>query len=239
MAATIQNRLSELRQARGIAAADLASRVGVKRQTIYAIEGGTFVPNTEVTLRLARELGVTVEELFKLPDEPDLDIVHGEVLGAVGREIAQTVQVARVGGKLIGVPVTASPYFLAEGDGLVSMTRQRGSDMALIKPNDRYEKRLVLAGCDPAIGLLAVAAGCNSVAAVTSWAAPNDLSERYAGTLAGVLNMCTNLGGALSPVLTPYLAGRFGWVAALDFAAGFMVCVGLLWLAVDLRRRID
>ena len=90
-----------------------------------------------------------------------------------------------------------------------------------------------------AIGLLAVAAGCNSVAAVSSWALPNDLSERYAGTLAGVLNTCTNLGGALSPVLTPYLAGRFGWVAALDFAAGSMLCVGLLWMLVHPERRID
>jgi len=90
-----------------------------------------------------------------------------------------------------------------------------------------------------AIALLAIAAGCNSVAAVTSWAAPNDLSERHAGTLAGALNTCTNLGGALSPVLTPYLAARFGWVAALDFAAGFMLCVGLLWLVVDLGKRID
>lgn len=90
-----------------------------------------------------------------------------------------------------------------------------------------------------AIGLLAVAAGCNSIAAVTSWAVPNDLSERYAGTLAGVLNTCTNLGGALSPVLTPYLATRFGWVAALDFAAGFMLTLGLLWILVHPERRID
>jgi MFS transporter, ACS family, glucarate transporter len=90
-----------------------------------------------------------------------------------------------------------------------------------------------------AIGLLAVAAGCNSVAAVSSWALPNDLSERYAGTLAGILNTCTNLGGALSPVLTPYLAARFGWVAALDFAAGFMLGVGLLWMLVHPERRID
>ena len=90
-----------------------------------------------------------------------------------------------------------------------------------------------------AIGVLALAAGCNSVAAVTSWALPNDLSERYAGTLAGVLNTCTNLGGALSPILTPYLAARFGWVAALDFAAGFMACIGILWIFVHPERRID
>lgn len=90
-----------------------------------------------------------------------------------------------------------------------------------------------------AIALLALAAGCNSVAAVSSWALPNDLSERHSGTLAGVLNTATNLGGALSPVLTPYLAARFGWIAALDFAAAFMAAIALLWLLVHPQRQID
>lgn len=90
-----------------------------------------------------------------------------------------------------------------------------------------------------AIALLAIAAGCNSVAAVSSWALPNDLSERYSGTLAGILNTSTNLGGALSPVLTPYIANRYSWVTALDFAAAFMITVGLLWLLVRPDRRID
>jgi ACS family glucarate transporter-like MFS transporter len=90
-----------------------------------------------------------------------------------------------------------------------------------------------------AIGLLAVAAGCNSVAAVTSWAIPNDLSENHSGSVAGILNTTTNFGGALSPVLTPYLATRFGWITAIDFAALFMVCICLLWLLVHPERRID
>ena len=47
-------------------ASDLARRVNVSRQTIYAIEAGTYVPNTEVALNLARELEVTVDELFSL-----------------------------------------------------------------------------------------------------------------------------------------------------------------------------
>ena len=63
----------------------------------------------------------------------------------------------------------------------------------------------------------------------------NEMNE----ALAGVLNTCSNLGGALSPILTPYLAARFGWVAALDVAAGFMFCVGVLWLLVHPERRID
>jgi ACS family glucarate transporter-like MFS transporter len=90
-----------------------------------------------------------------------------------------------------------------------------------------------------AIALLAVAAGCNSVAAVTSWALPNDLSEHHSGAVAGILNTTTNLGGALSPVLTPFLAARFGWITAIDFAAGFMFCICLLWFFVHPERRID
>ncbi|HVW87798.1 MAG TPA: MFS transporter [Bryobacteraceae bacterium] len=90
-----------------------------------------------------------------------------------------------------------------------------------------------------AIALLAVAAGCNSVAAVTSWALPNDLSEHHSGSVAGILNTTTNLGGALSPVLTPFLATRFDWITAIDFAAGLMFCICLLWLFVHPERRID
>ncbi|MFN0101510.1 MAG: MFS transporter [Bryobacteraceae bacterium] len=90
-----------------------------------------------------------------------------------------------------------------------------------------------------AIGLLALAAGCNSVAAVSSWALPNDLTDRHSGFLAGVLNTATNLGGALSPILTPVLAARFGWVTALDFAALQMFSIGLLWLLIHPERRID
>jgi len=90
-----------------------------------------------------------------------------------------------------------------------------------------------------AIGLLAVAAGCNSVAAVTSWAIPNDLSEHHSGSVAGILNTTTNFGGALSPMLTPYLAMHFGWITAIDFAAGFMICICLLWFLVHPERRVD
>lgn len=90
-----------------------------------------------------------------------------------------------------------------------------------------------------AIGVLAVAAGCNGIAAVSSWAMPNDLSEHHSGAVAGVLNTSTNLGGALSPVLTPFLADKYGWIAAIDFAAVFMVCICLLWFFVHPERRID
>ena len=54
-----------------------------------------------------------------------------------------------------------------------------------------------------------------------------------------VLNTSTNLGGAISPMLTPWIAQRLGWVAALDLAAGFMLCIVLLWFLIHPERRID
>jgi len=40
---SIENRLAQVRESRGIGIADLARRVQVSRQSIYAIEAGTFV----------------------------------------------------------------------------------------------------------------------------------------------------------------------------------------------------
>src|SRR4030081_1172932 len=60
----VGNRLGQIRKSRGVGASDLARRVHVSRQTIYAIEAGTYVPNNEVSLHLARELEVTVHDLF-------------------------------------------------------------------------------------------------------------------------------------------------------------------------------
>lgn len=48
---------------------DLANAVGVARQTIVAIEQGKFNPSIRIALRLARVLGVSVENLFYLDEE--------------------------------------------------------------------------------------------------------------------------------------------------------------------------
>ena len=66
---SVENHLAELRQARGLSAGELAAKAGITRQTIYAIEANTYVPNTAVALRLARLLGAAVEDLFHLPGE--------------------------------------------------------------------------------------------------------------------------------------------------------------------------
>ncbi len=49
----------------------LAERVGVTRQTILSIEKGKYSPTVGLALRLARELEVSVEELFELEGGSD------------------------------------------------------------------------------------------------------------------------------------------------------------------------
>src|SRR5438876_7291008 len=91
----VENRVAQIRKSRGVGAADLARRVNVSRQTIYAIEAGTYVPNTEVALHLALALEVTVDELFALREgaSASSESVTAEVLSAAPAENGQPVRV--------------------------------------------------------------------------------------------------------------------------------------------------
>lgn len=156
MESSIENRLGELRRLRGLGASELAKKVGVSRQTIHSIEAGSYVPNTEVTLKLARELEVSVEELFAL--KPTMAeaaaTVKAEVLSTRPVSAGQAVKVVRVGEKLIGIPVDATPYYLPEADGVVAAVRKSVAEVIPFAPEEGAGKKLVLAGCDPAIGLV-------------------------------------------------------------------------------------
>jgi putative transcriptional regulator len=58
------NRVKDLRVAAGLRQEDLAASTGVSRQTIISIERGRYNPSLELAWKLARMLGVTIEELF-------------------------------------------------------------------------------------------------------------------------------------------------------------------------------
>lgn len=62
----MKNRIKALRKAMGYRQEDLASALGVSRQTIIAIENDKYDPTLGLAMRLARYLGTTVEELFQL-----------------------------------------------------------------------------------------------------------------------------------------------------------------------------
>jgi molybdate-binding protein/DNA-binding XRE family transcriptional regulator len=158
MKTSVENRLSEIRKSRGVGASDLARRVHVSRQTIYAIEAGTYVPNTEVALNLARELEVTVDELFSLqqgsPKQPEA--FAAEVLSATAPVKGQPVRICQIGSRWISVPVSASPCYMPEADGIIQRAGRANSraDVVVFAKEEAEQKRLVLAGCDPAAGLL-------------------------------------------------------------------------------------
>jgi len=154
----VENRLAQIRKSRGVGASDLARRVNVSRQTIYAIEAGTYVPNTEVALNLARELEVTVDELFSLQVAAltSPEALSAEVLSAEAPARGQPVRICLIGSRWVGVPVSASPYYMPEADGIIKQIgRANGrADLVVFAREEAAHKRLVLAGCDPATGLL-------------------------------------------------------------------------------------
>jgi ACS family glucarate transporter-like MFS transporter len=83
-----------------------------------------------------------------------------------------------------------------------------------------------------AIILLSLGAGILYATAGAYWASTIDLSPHHAGALSGLMNMGANLGGVVSPTLTPLIGEAWGWPAALTVAAGAAVLGGLLWLGV-------
>ncbi len=64
------------------------------------------------------------------------------------------------------------------------------------------------------------------------WATMTQISGRRSGMAGGVMNFGSNLGGMVSPALTPWLAERIGWESALTLTAGLAIVAGLLWLRV-------
>ena len=63
MAVNMENVIRNKRKEKGISQEELAKRCGVSRQTINAIENDKYDPTLSLAFRLARELGLTVDEL--------------------------------------------------------------------------------------------------------------------------------------------------------------------------------
>ena len=160
MGDNVRNRVESVRSNRGLSVAELARRIGVTRQTVYAIEAGSYMPNTEVALRIARELEVPVEELFQLTEASrgeDADLIAADYLSAAKAEKGQAVRACKVGSKWVSVPVSAAPYHLPEADGVVADVQRKDAraKVHVFSRDDAASKRLIVAGCDPAASLLA------------------------------------------------------------------------------------
>lgn len=60
----MKNRLRILRAERNWSQADLASSLGVSRQSVNAIETGKYDPSLPLAFRLARLFNTTIEAIF-------------------------------------------------------------------------------------------------------------------------------------------------------------------------------
>jgi putative molybdopterin biosynthesis protein len=144
--------LKRFRMAKGWSQTQLADMVGVKRQAVYDIEAGRYLPNTLVALRLAKHLECSVEDLFEsefLSEKEPITLVDNESAHC------SRVAAARVRGKLIGIPL-GGKYGLNDGfhaaDGLLD---HGGYNLRLLCSPQQLDNTILLFGCDPAFSILA------------------------------------------------------------------------------------
>jgi ACS family glucarate transporter-like MFS transporter len=96
---------------------------------------------------------------------------------------------------------------------------------------------LLLLGAHTRSPILAAASLTISTAFVLAtegpyWASMTQISGPHSGTGGGVMNFGSNLGGLISPAITPWLAVRVGWEMALAVAAVLAIVAALLWLGI-------
>lgn len=83
-----------------------------------------------------------------------------------------------------------------------------------------------------ALAALSLGAGWLYFTVGAYWSSASDLSPTHAGSLSGFMNMGANLGGAISPTLTPWLAQQWGWSVSLGLAAFISLLGGIMWLRI-------
>ncbi|MBN2083588.1 MAG: helix-turn-helix domain-containing protein [Anaerolineales bacterium] len=154
----IENKLAHFRMKRGLTVIELAKKVDVRRQTIYAMETGAYVPNTLVALKLAQALDVKVEDLFRLESiEFPVRTEKADLL-PTGQDAQPglPVQLCDVDNRLVAVLPSPMAWSLPPADAvLIETGRGHGrARVQLFHDENPFGKRLLIAGCDPAISVL-------------------------------------------------------------------------------------
>ena len=139
------SRLAQLRRDRGWSQADLAARSAVSRAEVSAIETGRLVPSVAVALRLAAALARPVEDVFG-PNEQARAVpwAWAPTTAGDGR-----VWQALVNGRTRAFPVELTAAGVLPHDAWF--------DGQQLHPRavPSGDSTLVVAGCDPLVGLLA------------------------------------------------------------------------------------
>jgi ACS family glucarate transporter-like MFS transporter len=86
---------------------------------------------------------------------------------------------------------------------------------------------------------LALGIGSQYLALSSYWAVTADIAGRSAGSVSGLMNMGNQIAGAITAILTPWIAQKFGWTASFLVAAGFCAMGALAWLLVNPNVRLE
>jgi putative molybdopterin biosynthesis protein len=159
----VQNSLARLRAKRGLGASQLAAAVGISRQTVYAIEAGTYVPNTAVSLKLARILESSVEDIFQLKQEEQAvtETAEAVLLGdSESLPHGQPLRLCNVNGHLVALPSEAGAWGLPSSDAVLlapihGAKRLVNAKVQILGNTWKNPARLLIAGCDPSASILA------------------------------------------------------------------------------------
>jgi molybdate-binding protein/DNA-binding XRE family transcriptional regulator len=145
--------LKRLRLLRGITQSELAARAGISRQALNAVESGVYQPGVQVALKIAQQLGETVERLFGRQETGQLAAAWADE--NVAPRSGSHVALARVGGRLIALDQPAIEVGLAPAAGVLERAGQGRVAVSALRTQEEIDSTLLIAGCDPAVALLA------------------------------------------------------------------------------------
>ncbi|MDB5351937.1 MAG: periplasmic molybdate-binding protein/domain protein [Planctomycetota bacterium] len=141
----LENQVRQHRGRRGWSQDELAERSGLSRAGISGIETGRLVPSTSAALSLAEAFQCRVEDLFRLPRSP----ANPSAWAWSPRGNPCRYWRAEVGARTLLIPAETSPLAMLAHDGI-----SRDGQLENLNDSDPRDT-LVIACCDPAVGLLA------------------------------------------------------------------------------------
>jgi MFS family permease len=83
------------------------------------------------------------------------------------------------------------------------------------------------------VSILCAALGCAAATEGPFWVAASEIGSAHPAAAAGVMNTGGSVGGFLAPVITPFIAGRGGWPAALYTGSAVVLGAVVLWFFMD------
>jgi molybdate-binding protein/DNA-binding XRE family transcriptional regulator len=159
MDARLRTSVKAIRQRLAMQQGTLAKAIGVSRQTLSSIEAGETVPSTQIALALARQMQCRVEDLFGL--RSDGQTIEAEVVSEADRSPSDArksrVSLGWVGQRWVArlLETDAALALGTPADGIASLSEKKGTTRVHpLRDLESLHRNLLVAGCDPALGLL-------------------------------------------------------------------------------------